>query len=153
MTKTSGLKLNKREDGNVVSQMAGVLMMIFIFVMILAMVAFSRLVNCKMEIDNCVRNYLYVAEQNGFLSDEDKVGFKSALESHGCYNVTFTKGSEELCTSAQVPYGGEVQVGVSLDFENPIWQYFSKETHDHMFALTVAKPVHYEPIMKSTARW
>ncbi len=135
------------EDGNVVSQMAGVITMIFVFVMVLALLAFAKLVNYRMGIDNTVRNYLYVAEQKGYLSSDDIDAFRASLESIGCYDVTIN------ATTAQVPYGSEVTVGAQLKFDNPIWESFSKDTHDNWFALNVARPVEYTPVMRSTARW
>ena len=110
----------KKEKGNMIDNMASILVMIMIFVMITAMVSYGRLVMIKLSVDNTVRNYLYISEQQGYLSPDDIANMTRQLA------VTLDIREDAVDTSGttitQVPYGDPVSVVVTVNFTNPLFK-------------------------------
>ena len=155
--------LQKREEGNVVDLMAGILVMILLFAMILAMIIYGSLVEKRLAIDNTVKEYLYIAEQYGHLCNGVD-GFKSSVCRDYCSELEQTLINTHGCTEAkvepdttvkQVAYGNQVRVHVTVKFPNPLYEQFSQEEKgDGMFTLLGIQPVlEYSVSYDATSRW
>lgn len=159
------------EDGNVIDMMAGVFMMVCLFAIILTMLAYFALVERRLSINNAIRNYLYLAEQQGGLTEDDKANLKKFLvDNYGCDKETLEikvlwckkdGGESEVASGAQVPYGDTIKLSVKMDFPNPIYQVIgltdeqiaNGEGEKYWFRVKTNKSIYYEKSLSSTSRW
>jgi len=149
--------LKKREDANVIDMMASCLVFVMVFAMILVMMAYTALAQKRLQIDNVVRNYLYITEQDGYLSGDASGGNYKSLEDNlkavGCTTVNI----ESDTTRVQVSYGQPVKVHVSVAFQNPIFRVIgSNGSRRGLFLLpssVIPTTINYDICYESTSRW
>lgn len=154
-----------REEGNFVDMMAGVLMMVCLFAIILTMLAYSALIERRLAVNNAVRNYLYIAEQQGGLQTTDVEALRKFLEvNYGCtdINITVNEGVNWIDQgSFQVPYGSEIRLSVTMKMPNPIYQVLglSEEqkanggSDTYWFLVKIRDKIDYRVGFTSTSRW
>lgn len=155
--------LKDRENGNAIDLMAGVFVMIMLFAMILGMIAHGSLVERKLNIDNTVKEYLYIAEQYGHLCNGTD-GYSSSSCQNYCATLEKILVDDLNCISAkveadttttQVSYGNPVKVHVSVEFYNPLYEKLSAEEHNNTW-FTIAgldKVLDYSVSYTATSRW
>lgn len=154
------------EDGNYVDMMAGVFMMVCLFAVILAMLAYSALVEKRLSINNAVRNYLYIAEQQGGLTAGNVADLQKLLgENYGCENISVKINGEEKWIGSsgnvQVAYGSQIKISAEMDFPNPLCQVIGLSdaqmadggSDKHWFRMPIAPYLHYKNELSSTSRW
>lgn len=116
----------RKEPGNIIDQLAGVLTMCFMFAALLAYICFGRMVQIRLDIDNIAKKYLYQMEQYGYLKDQDKDKLIENLKN--IPEVSKTGREPEILpntnTSTNVADYGEL---VTLDFK----VYVHNPLHDH----------------------
>ena len=150
--------LRKREDGNIIDQMGSCIVMLMIFAMIIAMVSYGKLTNMRLAIDGTVRNFLYIEEQEGYLSgvgsttpQQNAAALTSSLRQVGCTSVAINPAT----TQTQVGYGEPVVLDVTVKFPNPIYTNLSSERHPHAWFTVPGLPreITYRIVYSSTSRW
>lgn len=112
-------KKTQTEEGNIIDQLGSIIVMVFIFAMILANAAYGSSVQKRLNIDNVAKTYLYIMEQNGYLSEEDETNMTNELASLGVSVVSF-----EGTTKTQVAYGDRVTLQCKVEFQNPLYSVF-----------------------------
>ena len=153
----------KREDGNAIDLMSGVLVMVLLFVIILIMIAYGSLVSKRLDIDNTVKEYLYIAEQYGHLCNGSD-GLKSEVCKDFCSELEQKLVNEHGCLSAsvlpdttmsQVPYGDKVRVHVVVQFTNPLYEKIgAEEKGQSMFTIAgIQRVIEYSVSYDATSRW
>lgn len=155
--------LKNREKGNAIDLMAAVFVMIMLFAMILGMIAHGSLVEKKLNIDNTVKEYLYIAEQYGHLCNGTD-GYKSSSCQNYCLELEQMLVDNLDCINAkveadttfmQVSYGNPVKVHVTVEFYNPLYEKLSAEEHDNTW-FTIAgldRIIEYSVSYTATSRW
>ena len=154
-------KKERTEDGNAIDLMAGVFSMVMIFATILAMLAYGSLVEKRLNINNTIKNYLYLAEQQGGLKSKDVQDLEIILGKYGCSNidVTINGGKKWIGAAAgnQVPYGDQIDLEVSLTFDNPVYVMLGMKadrSNASWFKVGGLKEkITYNKKMSSTSRW
>ena len=118
-------KRKAREDGNVIDLMAGVLVMVLIFAVIIVMVSYGSLVDKKLTINSVVKDYLYLAEQQGGLTVGDVENLKAEIKGYGANadSVTINGATNwvDKDNGNQVPYGDKIDLEVTVSFTNPVY--------------------------------
>jgi hypothetical protein len=152
-------KLKKRESGSMISHLAGVFMMVFIFVMILVMAAYGRIVQIRIAVDTTCKSYLYIMEQHGYLDDRDGNNLAQALKNdliaNGCTSVDLT-GTDTYSASGQVAYGDKLHLIANVTFHNPLYDWVSTERMGSFSWFTVMgipEEITYNVDMPATSKW
>lgn len=124
-------KKNKKEPGNIVDQMGSLFVMVFMLVMVLVLIAYSKMVQMRISIDNVVKEYLYQMEEEGCLTEEMQASMKEELRDLGVdYGsageaISFA-GTSNLGTN-QAAYGDKVTLVCTMTFPNPLYETISAE--------------------------
>ena len=167
-------RLVRTEEGNVVDLMAGVLMMVCLFALILAMLAYSALLERRLAINNAVRNYLFIAEQQGGLTLENGNDLKTFIATNygvdietikvyvaeheynagglGWINLHGTSDHE----MQNIPYGTAFELKVEMQIPNPLYQVLGASNDGDMYWFKVGGLSHTIPYtisLSSTSRW
>lgn len=147
-------RLNKREEGNIVTDsFMTLLTMLLITAMILAMISYATMINKKIEIDRVVKNYLYLCEQEGYLSSANLSAMITDLtqdSDHGGNNIFCTNVTTTGTTVAQVSYGQPVTVNVTVTFDNPVAKVLN---NSGPLSARVANTITYHIQYESVSRW
>lgn len=155
----------KKEHGTYIDMMAGVVMMVCIFALILVMLAYGSMVEKRLAINNAAKNYLYIAEQQGGLTQDDKVMLTSILKDYGCtVEEIKVNGTDDVIApknGKQVPYGNKISVSVKVSFANPVYTVIgltdaqaADPTKVWWFRTNFISPtVSYTTTLSSTSRW
>ena len=155
----------KKEHGTYVDMMAGVVMMVCIFALILVMAAYGSMVEKRLAINNAAKNYLYIAEQQGGLTQADKDMLTSILHDYGCVVEEIkVNGTDDVIARGngkQVPYGDKITVSIKVSFTNPVYAVVgltdaqaADSTKTWWFRTNLISPtVSYTTILSSTSRW
>ena len=101
---------------------------------------------------NVLKEYLYLAEQNGYLSDDQILMMREDLIAVGIEPSSIeTSGT----TTSQVAYGQEVTVKCRCSFLNPIYSLLSKEEKGSSYytVANVNSMLTYERTLTATAKW
>ena len=128
-------RILKKEDGNAIDWMAGVIVMIMMFVMIMAFAAFGRQVDIRLDVNTTAKKYLYKMEEKGYLDNSEYNDFLDELE--GIFttaedvevtSITDNTGRNgtPVGASNQVAYGDTVRLMAKIRFRNPIYTYIDK---------------------------
>lgn len=168
----------RTEEGNVVDLMAGVLMMVCLFALILAMLAYSALVERRLAINNAVRNYLFIAEQQGGLTkhtdgspDDGKTLIDFLVKNYGASDVKVYIGEHEYDAGGpgwindhgasghemqNIPYGTAFELKVEMQIPNPLYQVLGASNNGDKYWFKVGGLSHTIPYtisLSSTSRW
>jgi hypothetical protein len=157
-------KGQKKEEGNYIDWMAGVFIMVLIFAMTLVMMSYGSLVDKRLSINNAIKNYLYIAEQQGGLTQADVNSMKSILQGYGVTvnSVTINGRSDKWIGEAgtsngnQIPYGDQIDLEVTVTFTNPIYQIVGAKESGETGWFKVGglnKTITYTKKLSSTSRW
>ena len=153
-------KLHQKEEGNVVDLMAGVLMLVFAFATILVMISYGSLVDKRLSVNTSVKDYLYLAEQQGGLTESDVNSLTTILKKYGCTveKITINNGENWIAegNGAQIPYGDEISLQVVVSFENPVFHYFGTNEQEGggWFEVPGLTPtIRFTKTFSSTSRW
>ena len=130
----SGIRnlLHKKEEGNAIDWMAGVIIMIMMFVMIMAFAAYGRQVDIRLDVNTVSKKYLYKLEEFGYLTSEEYNEYLDELKGifTNSEDVTVTsitdstgKSGTPVGKSNQVAYGDTVKLMAKIKFRNPIYTY------------------------------
>lgn len=152
--------LKGEEEGNYIDMMAGVFMMVCFFALILVMASYGSLVDKRLSVNNAIKNYLYIAEQQGGLTSEDVSNLEDILSDYDCTVESVTvNGSTDWVAKGngnQVPYGDKIVLEVSVSFANPVYEVIgadSGETRGWFGASGIRKTIKYTKKLSSTSRW
>lgn len=153
--------LTKRdEDGNYIDMMAGVFMMVCFFALILVMASYGSLVDKRLSINNTIKNYLYIAEQQGGLTSEDVENLKDILSDYNCTVESITiNGSTNWIANGngnQIPYGDKIVLEVTVSFVNPVYDVIGTDDANSQGWFKVAglnDTIQYTKTLSSTSRW
>ncbi len=141
-------KARHREEGNIIDQLGAIIVMGFIFALLLVYAAYVKSVQMKLRIDNVSKEYLYVMEQEGYLSDANLANLVADLEAE---EVAVTNGFAGT-TFDQVPYGDQVVLTYECEFTNPLFKTFGQD--DSMFHIPGFEQMNtYDVWMSATAKW
>lgn len=152
-------KLHQKEEGNVVDLMAGVLMLVFAFATILVMISYGSLVDKRLSVNTSVKDYLYLAEQQGGLTETDVDSLTTILKEYDCTveKITINNGENWIAegNGAQIPYGDEVSLQVVVSFKNPVFHFFGTDGQgDGWFKVPGLTPtIRFTKTFSSTSRW
>lgn len=154
------LSKNAKEDGNIIDMMAGVFMMVCFFAIILVMASYGSLVDKRLSINNTIKNYLYIAEQQGGLTAEDVQNLEDVLSDYGCTVESITiNGSTNWIAKGnghQVPYGDKIVLEVKLSFANPVYETVGANGSNSRGWFGVpglSETIQYTKTLSSTSRW
>ena len=142
--------LNKKEHGSLLMDELGVfLVLMFCIVMILTYASYTKIIQNKMTIDNKVKEYLYVLEEEGYLSSAKQAQMKTELENLGITIHDFVG-----TTTSQVEYGTKVRLKCKVSFSNQLYEQLSGEKHQHLFTIIGLSPtITHQVDMTSTSKW
>ena len=150
----------KDEDGNYIDMMAGVFMMVCFFAIILVMTSYGSLVDKRLSINNTIKNYLYIAEQQGGLTAEDVENLKDILSDYNCTVESITiNGSTNWIAKGngnQIPYGDKIVLEVTMSFPNPVYEIVGTDGGNSRGWFGVGglnKTIQYTKTLSSTSRW
>lgn len=143
---------------------AAVFIVSFTVAMIFLFTGYSKIVQQRLAVDNIAKEYLYIAEENGFLTSSNIDSLVNDLEKAGCYRESIDLTGT---TITQVAYGGRVTVSIYCEYDNPLFTLFTKQisnTNDfHVDESTVdndgnkvngTKPkLKYSHSISSTSKW
>lgn len=103
---------------------AAIFIMSFAIAMVFLFAGYSKVVQQRLAVDNIAKEYLYKAEENGYLTSEDIDNLTNDLIKTGCYksSIDFTG-----TTVSQVAYGGKVTVTIKCEYDNPLFTLFTKQ--------------------------
>lgn len=149
-----------KEDGNIIDMMAGVFMMVCFFAIILVMASYGSLVDKRLSINNTIKNYLYIAEQQGGLTAEDVNSLEDVLSDYGCTVESITiNGSTNWIAKGngnQIPYGDKIVLEVKLSFANPVYETVGTNGSNSRGWFGVpglSETIQYTKTLSSTSRW
>lgn len=97
---------NKKEPGTAVEAMMvfAVAFLIFLVVMTILLSAFAN-INSRWQARQTAREYLLVAETQGYLTSDDLNKMSNQLKAEGLYNIDYSG-----TTTSKVPYGTTIYV-------------------------------------------
>lgn len=146
--------LERLEYGNVIDQIGSILVVIFIFALILAYSAYGKLTQERLAVDNVAKEYLYKMEEYGYLRIEDETEMVEAMNKVGATVVSFgeTTRESELSTDAQVTYGDQVVLDLTLTYPNPLFNVFSSD-NAWIKIFGFDSEIEYRIRMSATAKW
>lgn len=155
------LSENAKEDGNTVDMMAGVFMMVCFFALILVMASYGSLVEKRLSINNTIKNYLYLAEQQGGLTADDVKELEGILSDYGCTLESITINGQknhwiEKGNGKQIPYGEKIVLEVKVSFANPVHDVIGTDDSNSQGWFKVAgldDTIQYTKTLYSTSRW
>lgn len=160
LKKIAPFLFKKDEDGNYIDMMAGVFMMVCFFAIILVMASYGSLVDKRLSINNTIKNYLYIAEQQGGLTSEDVENLKDILSDYNCTVDSITiNGSTNWIAKGngnQVPYGDKIVLEVTVSFANPVYEVIGTEdgnSRGWFGVVGIDKTIQYTKTLSSTSRW
>ena len=142
------------EYGNAIDQIGSILVVVFIFALILAYSAYGKLTQERLAVDNVAKEYLYKMEEYGYLRSEDEDAMVLAMESVGAEVVSFgdTTREKESASDAQVTYGDQVILDLTLSYPNPFFNVFSSD-NAWIKILGFEEDIQYHIRMSATAKW
>ena len=145
------------EKGTVIDQVGSVLVVAFIFALILAYSAYGKIVQQRLLINNVAKEYLYVMEENGYMSDEDFESFVNDMAYIGvtvnATDVSNMGANGYLTDDIQVTYGDKVTLAFTAEFENPFFSLFTKEGGSMFRIMGFDEKISYDVVRSSTAKW
>lgn len=142
------------EYGNVIDQIGSILVVIFIFALILAYSAYGKLTQERLAVDNVAKEYLYKMEEYGYLRSEDEDAMVLAMNQVGATVVSFgeTTREKESSSDAQVTYGDQVVLDLTLSYPNPLFNVFSRD-NSWIKIFGFDEEISYHIRMSATAKW
>lgn len=147
------------DDGNVIDLMGSLIVMMFCFALIFAMMCYGKLTEMKLSIDEVCKTYLYQMEQEGCLTVENQKDMIDDLVALGVRldSIKFD-GTTNLGTN-QAAYGDKMNLITTVSFTNPLYTMLARETKgDNPMLFVVergilAPEVTYTVDMTATAKW
>lgn len=130
-------KRMKTENGDITDHLGSLIVMVFLFAVLFALIGYSQLVMLRLDIDHTAKNYLHVMEEYGFLPTDADIAAHPEIVPEG------TPTKEDLITDLsnlgvevldmpgfegtqfidkQVAYGDTVNLDVAVEFTNPLWK-------------------------------
>ena len=132
---------NIRKENGIQDTMGSLFVMLFIFIMLLCYVGFSKSVSKKADCDNIAKKYLYRMESAGCLTSED---FENMTLDFDKINVSV----QDIGSSrTRVPYGEEVVLHIRLTFPNPLLEFLD------LSSLGISLKTQYDIEWEATAKW
>lgn len=147
------------DDGNVIDLMGSLIVMMFCFALIFAMMCYGKLTEMKLSIDEVCKTYLYQMEQEGCLTVENQADMIDDLVALGVRldSIKFD-GTTNLGTN-QAAYGDKMKLITTVSFTNPLYTMLARETkgdNPMLFVIErgiLSPEVTYTVDMTATAKW
>ena len=149
------------EGGNIIDQMGSLIVMMFCFALIFAMICYGKMVEMKLSIDEVCKTYLYQMEQEGCLTNDKQQEMVDDLTNIGvrASSISLT-GTTNLGEINQAAYGDTMNLICSVKFTNPLYTMLARETKGDdpnlpfVIESGVLSPeISYTADMTATAKW
>lgn len=137
--------MKKKEHGNVIDLMACGWVLIFILLILVFYIGYSKAAQIRIQCDTIAKQYLYIMEANGYLKSDAYENMERAFEQSDIRIV------QNNCTMAQVAYGSIVKVDLIVEFDNPIASMISEE--NGFVDFMIVDKFTYRIYMEATAKW
>lgn len=136
----------RKEKGNIIDMCSSLFILLFVFMLLLAYLSYSKAINKKMAIDLVAKNTLYQMEETGSWTQSIENNFLSELENNGIDDIKIEKNESTGVNSAKAGYGEEVDLKVVISFKNPARQFKFMNT-------VTSERIEYEIARSTTAKW
>lgn len=117
-----------KEAGNIIDELGSIIVIAFMFAMVLAYAGIAKLAEMKLGIDNVAKEYLYIMEEEGYLSTDEEESLTNDLVSLGVDEDSLDFSGTD---TSQVAYGDQVTLYFTGTFDNPLYDLLSSDKHSY----------------------